>query len=395
MKNIQQLLTKDKTNKEWIDIYPLAFVECIYNGATGERLDNILFHFNYLSIPFKGTIYDTRNAVRKQFRRKGLVISYFMTDGTLRVERYMALPVDDAMWGDDANWESASNRDIPPGSVTTESLSQELLEYINGVVGEKGDKGDKGDDGEAAIIEPGTVTTLEPSEEAYIRNVGDSTHAIFDFGIPRGKNGLTPDIQVESVETLAPGENADVKIEGPDESPRLRFFIPRGDKGDFFYMVLNTNSIFVDAFGIPYPGELNATVRKIDGFGSQSVVPCYYQIDESMDGVDFHTVYRSSNAERDMAPFPLPGNDECRRCYMIKAFTDPGFTLAVGVEYIWRVKDGEPNTPQEVWDMLKAFLKENGANEIAFIDEEGELVGGGTYEEFEAALINELPEDLK
>ena len=80
---------------------------------------------------------------------------------------------------------------------------------------------------------------------------------------------------------------------------------------------------------------------------------------------------------------------------MIKAFLDPGFDLAVSVEYIWRVKDGEPNTPQEVIDMLKAYLKESGANQVAFITDEGDLIGGGTYEEFEESILNELPDALK
>lgn len=396
MKNIQQLLAKDKESGEWIHIYPLSFVETVYNGATGERLDNILFHFNCIAVPYKGTIYDTRNSVRKQFRRKGLEISYIMTDGTIKIERYTAMVVDDRSWGDDENWESASNRDIPKGSITSESLSRELLEYLEGVVGQKGDKGDPGDDGEAATISVGTVHTVQPNEEAKVVNSGTPNKAMFDFWIPRGVNGTTPDLEVGNVETLDPGTDAGASITGPLEFPKLNLFIPRGDKGDFFFMVLNTNSIFVDAFGIPYPGELHATIRRIDGFGDQSVIPCYYQIDESLDGVDFHTVYRSgSSPEKEMTPFKLPGNDECRRCYMIKAFLDPGFDLAVSVEYIWRVKDGEPNTPQEVIDMLKAYLKESGADQVAFITDEGDLVGGGSYEEFEEAVLNELPDALK
>ena len=58
-----------------------------------------------------------------------------------------------------------------------------------GSKGEKGDKGDTGATGEAATIQVGTVTTLNPSEPAYVQNVGTEQNAIFNFGIPKGDAG--------------------------------------------------------------------------------------------------------------------------------------------------------------------------------------------------------------
>ena len=46
-------------------------------------------------------------------------------------------------------------------------------------------------DGEAATIEVGTVTTVEPEEEASVVNSGTSNAAIFDFEIPKGEKGDT------------------------------------------------------------------------------------------------------------------------------------------------------------------------------------------------------------
>lgn len=46
-----------------------------------------------------------------------------------------------------------------------------------------------GKDGKAATIAVGTVTTLQPNQNAYVENVGTSTAAIFNFGIPKGDSG--------------------------------------------------------------------------------------------------------------------------------------------------------------------------------------------------------------
>jgi hypothetical protein len=51
-----------------------------------------------------------------------------------------------------------------------------------------------GPPGVAAIIEVGTVTTLLPGESATVANVGTTSNAILDFGIPRGVPGVTPSL---------------------------------------------------------------------------------------------------------------------------------------------------------------------------------------------------------
>ncbi len=49
--------------------------------------------------------------------------------------------------------------------------------------------GTDGTDGQAATITVGTVTTLQPNESAYVTNVGTSSAAVFDIGIPQGQKG--------------------------------------------------------------------------------------------------------------------------------------------------------------------------------------------------------------
>lgn len=64
-----------------------------------------------------------------------------------------------------------------------------------GPQGEQGERGDTGDpgldgtDGTAATVDAGTTTTLPPGSQATVVNVGDTTTAVFDFGIPEGLQG--------------------------------------------------------------------------------------------------------------------------------------------------------------------------------------------------------------
>lgn len=60
-----------------------------------------------------------------------------------------------------------------------------------GDTGEQGPKGDKGDAGDNATIAIGTVTTLEPDQEATVQNTGTETNAVLSFGIPKGAQGAT------------------------------------------------------------------------------------------------------------------------------------------------------------------------------------------------------------
>lgn len=47
-----------------------------------------------------------------------------------------------------------------------------------------------------------------------------------------GKDGITPDIQIGTVTTLEPGQQATVTREGTNENPIFNFGIPKGNIGD-------------------------------------------------------------------------------------------------------------------------------------------------------------------
>lgn len=60
-----------------------------------------------------------------------------------------------------------------------------------GLPGERGPQGIPGEPGENATITVGTTTTLAPGSQATVENVGSTSSAILNFGIPSGLRGET------------------------------------------------------------------------------------------------------------------------------------------------------------------------------------------------------------
>ena len=117
---------------------------------------------------------------------------------------------------------------------------------LKGDIGPQGLKGEKGDPG-PSTIKIGTTTTVEPTEEALVTNVGTQTDVILDFKIPKGDKGekgdigprglpgeigRTEHIAIDETETLEPGEPAEVMDTFENWVHHLSFFIPKGLKGD-------------------------------------------------------------------------------------------------------------------------------------------------------------------
>lgn len=85
-----------------------------------------------------------------------------------------------------------------------------------GEQGPKGDKGDTGEKGEQGEIGPQGL----PGRDGV-----DGTNGA------DGKDGITPNIQIGTVTTLEPGQQATVTRTGTNENPILNFGIPRGADG--------------------------------------------------------------------------------------------------------------------------------------------------------------------
>ncbi len=105
---------------------------------------------------------------------------------------------------------------------------------------ELGTPGPEGLPGTAATIAAGTTTTLSPGSSATVTNVGTSSAAVFNFGIPAGQTGATGStgatgtaatIAVGSTSTGAAGSSASVANSGTSSAAVFDFTIPRGDVG--------------------------------------------------------------------------------------------------------------------------------------------------------------------
>ena len=98
-------------------------------------------------------------------------------------------------------------------SFTYSDFTDEQLEALQGPKGdkgEKGDKGDKGDTGETPVLSIGTVTTVDPTEQADISLSGSAENPILNLRIPKGEKG-------EGAEEIAQGiENFSKDMAGLD-----------------------------------------------------------------------------------------------------------------------------------------------------------------------------------
>jgi len=93
----------------------------------------------------------------------------------------------------------ATANTLSEGSDATASYSNGLLTLgiPRGNTGAKGDKGDRGDVGATPNLSIGTVTTLEPTEDATATISGTAEEPILSFGIPKGDTG---EVSIEELE---------------------------------------------------------------------------------------------------------------------------------------------------------------------------------------------------
>lgn len=106
--------------------------------------------------------------------------------------------------------------------------------WLASLKGEKGEQGTpgvngtNGKDGAAATIQIGTVTST--SGTASVTNSGTDKAAVFNFNLPKGTDGITPNITINAT-TLEPGNDVTVEKTGTDAAPVFTFGIPRGVDG--------------------------------------------------------------------------------------------------------------------------------------------------------------------
>lgn len=102
---IQQLRKYCKDNKKWNEIFPVTFIQAIYNAANGNRLDTLLAMYNSIFVEYKGSFATTVAAIDNIVRKKGLIITYFDENNLSWTRRYKLHDTSDINFQNEANWE--------------------------------------------------------------------------------------------------------------------------------------------------------------------------------------------------------------------------------------------------------------------------------------------------
>lgn len=105
---IQQLRKYCKDNKKWNEIFPVTFIQAIYNAANGNRLDTLLAMYNSIFVEYKGSFATTVAAIDNIVRKKGLIITYFDENNLSWTRRYKLHDVSDINFQNEDNWEGYS-----------------------------------------------------------------------------------------------------------------------------------------------------------------------------------------------------------------------------------------------------------------------------------------------
>lgn len=106
---LQQLykkITKDDNTLGDKNVFPVALVQGVYDAISGMRLDDILTHYNYINLEFKGSQSSTRLAIPIAHRRTYLIISYTDYDNANHIEQYIGNNINDVDWQKDSNWKT-------------------------------------------------------------------------------------------------------------------------------------------------------------------------------------------------------------------------------------------------------------------------------------------------
>ena len=103
--SVQQLDKLAKDKNERFPIYPLTYIQAVYDARTKERLDSILWKCNNVYLPWMGSAGGTRIQLPFWMRRKGIYITYKDLDGNVITERCINDDcVADHIFRKDDNW---------------------------------------------------------------------------------------------------------------------------------------------------------------------------------------------------------------------------------------------------------------------------------------------------
>ena len=253
--SIHQLEKKDNSNGAKYKIYPLTYVQAVYDARNGRRLDTLLDQCNSIYVYWKGSVEQTRLALPMFMRRKGIIITYRNAEDEVITEKniYDDCIADD-VWGLDAYWVRITDALPITGNVTIGSNGNWFVNGEDTGFKAQGPKGENGLPLQPRLSEdktkieftydgntwyelfPLTLVTptidisetvaLEPGATPTVANVGDDFNVNLEFSLPKA-----PEVNVGSTTTIGEGNQAKVTNSGTKYAPVLNFEIPKGDTG--------------------------------------------------------------------------------------------------------------------------------------------------------------------
>lgn len=255
--SIHQIQKKDNdtTPTSKYNIFPLTYVQAVYDARDGRRLDTILDQCNSVYVYWRGSAEKTRLALPMFMRRKGIIITYRNADDEVITEKCIYDDcISDEVFGLDNHWVRITDALPITGNVTIGSNGNWFIDGED--TGFKA-QGPKGEDGLPLIprvsedktkieysynnedwyemfplslitptIEVSPAVELAPGSNPTVTNKGDAFNVNLEFGLPK-----SPTVNVGEVKTYAAGHKVTVENSGTEYQAILDFGIPMGNTG--------------------------------------------------------------------------------------------------------------------------------------------------------------------
>lgn len=143
--SVQQLDKLAKDKNERFPIYPLTYIQAVYDARTKERLDSILWKCNNVYLPWMGSAGDTRIQLPFWMRRKGIIITYKnLDDETITEKLTYDLCIADDFFRLDSSWTRITDALPVGGNITIGSNGNWFQDGVDTGFKAQGPKGDNG-----------------------------------------------------------------------------------------------------------------------------------------------------------------------------------------------------------------------------------------------------------
>lgn len=143
--SVQQLDKLAKDKNERFPIYPLTYIQAVYDARTKERLDSILWKCNNVYLPWMGSAGDTRVQLPFWMRRKGIIITYKNLDEETITEKLTYdLCIADDFFRLDSSWTRITDALPVGGNITIGSNGNWFQDGVDSGFKAQGPKGDNG-----------------------------------------------------------------------------------------------------------------------------------------------------------------------------------------------------------------------------------------------------------